>query len=318
MDNKTGVTDRRKEAPMEHTINFNEMNLYVRYVQYIEGDVNYYLPWRILYDNFLFFVDSGSITLSFEDQDIEFRENELCIIPPFLKNRLKITPRQHCWYYGVHFDFFYDDSESFNEDVYIPENLGLVKADLIEMPVDKKLAGRTVYSLNGISFPTKILIHDHARLRELFARLLARFQSQCFGHEILVKSLFYELIYMVIQEVHNPPESNGLDGAEVVNRYLQSLMNSQEERMDMAQIALEYGMPPQKFRAIFKSVMSRTPKAYAIECRIQKGKELLQTGRYNVSEVAYMLGYDDVFYFSKLFKRKVGISPKKYADTCIK
>lgn len=66
---------------MEHTINFNEMNLYVRYVQYIEGDVNYYLPWRILYDNFLFFVDSGSITLSFEDQDIEFRENELCIIP---------------------------------------------------------------------------------------------------------------------------------------------------------------------------------------------------------------------------------------------
>lgn len=139
MDNKTGVTDRRKEAPMDHTINFNEMNLYVRYVQYIEGDVNYYLPWRILYDNFLFFVDSGSITLSFEDQDIEFRENELCIIPPFLKNRLKITPGQHCWYYGVHFDFFYDDSESFNEDVYIPENLGLVKADLIEMPVDKKL-----------------------------------------------------------------------------------------------------------------------------------------------------------------------------------
>ena len=229
MDNKTGVTDRRKEAPMEHTINFNEMNLYVRYVQYIEGDVNYYLPWRILYDNFLFFVDSGSITLSFEDQDIEFRENELCIIPPFLKNRLKITPGQHCWYYGVHFDFFYDDSESFNEDVYIPENLGLVKADLIEMPVDKKLAGRNVYSLNGISFPTKILIHDHARFRELFARLLARFQSQCFGHEILMKSLFYELIYMVIQEVHNPPEGNGLDGAEVVNRYLQSLMNSQEE-----------------------------------------------------------------------------------------
>ena len=38
--------------------------------------------------------------------------------------------------------------------------------------------------------------------------------------------------------LHNPPESNGLDGAEVVNRYLQSLMNSQEERMDMAQLTL--------------------------------------------------------------------------------
>ena len=81
------------------------------------------------------------------------------------------------------------------------------------------------------SFPTKILIHDHARFRELFARLLARFQSQCFGHEILMKSLFYELIYMVIQEVHNPPESNGLDGAEVVNRYLQSLMNTSKDNV---------------------------------------------------------------------------------------
>ena len=301
---------------MKRTVNFNEMNLYVRYVQYIEGIENcYYQPWRILYDNFLFFVDSGSMMICFEDQEIEFRENELCIIPPFLKNCLKVHPGQHSWYYGVHFDFFYDDSEAFNEDVYIPENLGLIREDLIEMPVNEKLAKRNVYSLNGVSFPQKILMHDHARFRELSAQLLAQFQSHSFGHEIIVKSLFYELIHMVIQEVHNPPERNSMDGAEAVNRYLQSLMSNQEERMDMAQIALEYGMPPQKFRSIFKSVMSRTPKAYAIEYLIQKGKELLRTGKYNVSEVAYMLGYDDVFYFSKLFKRKVGISPKKYADS---
>ena len=86
----------------------------------------------------------------------------------------------------------------------------------------------------------------------------------------------------------------------------------QNNNIDIAQIALENGMSQKKFRSVFKSIMKKTPKEYIIGCKIEKAKELLQTGRYQVSEVAYMLGYDDVFYFSKLFKRKTGTSPKNY------
>lgn len=304
---------------MEQKINFNEMNPYVRYVQYIEGTEEiYYLPWRILYDNFMIFMDSGSITLKFENKEIELQENDICIIPPFLKNTLEVKPGGHCGYYGCHFDFFYDDSEAFNEDVYIPENLGYVKADLAEMPIDEKLVHRNVYYPANIQFPEKMVMNEHARFRELFKRLLNQFQNRGFGSEMLMKSTFYEMLYMVISQIKENNQEENVDDHEIVYRYLQNLADDYDNHMDVASIALEYGMSPKKFRGVFKSAMQKTPKAYIIERKIQKAKELLETNRYHVGEVAYMLGYDDVFYFSKLFKRKVGISPRQYAESCKK
>lgn len=294
----------------EKKVNFNEMNLYVRFVQFAIVNEAYYLPWRILYDNFLIFVAKGDIILKFESGDIIIHENEMCIIPPFLKNRLDIVKEKYCEYYGVHFDYFYDDSESFNEDVYIPENLGLVKKEILEMPVDDKLINRNVYRLEDIQFPQKILIKKSVIFKELLAKLLIQFHEKSFGHEIIVRSTFYEIMYMIINEINDTVDmtENSLD----IFRYMQSFTNDYESQIDVTQIALEYGMSPRKFRSIFKKIYSATPKEYLIDQKMQKAKELLNTGRYNVGEVAYMVGYDDVFYFSKLFKRKMGKSPKNF------
>ena len=300
---------------MKRTVNFNEMNLYIRYVQRVEGIPGvYYLPWRIIYDNFLIFVEEGSIVLKYENQKIEINENEIYIIPPFLKNKLEIKENTHCWYYGVHFDFFYDDSEEFNEDVYIPENKGYVKENLTEIPIEEDLLDRDIYSLDEVHFPEKIFIKNHVHFRELFQKLLKEFSSESFGHEIIMKSTFYEMMYMIIREARDITREEDIDRYEVVYRYLQNFVENplQNNKIDIAQIALENGMSQKKFRSVFKSIMKKTPKEYIIGCKIEKAKELLQTGRYQVSEVAYMLGYDDVFYFSKLFKRKTGTSPKNY------
>lgn len=294
----------------EEKVNFNEMNLYVRFVQFVIGDEAYYLPWRILYDNFLIFVVKGHITLKFESGDIMIHKDEMCIIPPFLKNRLCVEKENYCEYYGVHFDYFYDDSESFNEDVYIPENLGLIKTEILEMPIDDKLIKRNVYKLEDIQFPQKILIKKNIAFKELLAKLLLQFQEKSFGHEIIVKSTFYEIMYMIINEINDRIDMT--ENSLSIFRYMQNFTNDYERQIDVTQIALEYGMSPRKFRSIFKKTYATTSKEYLIEHKMQKAKELLSTGRYNVGEVAYMVGYDDIFYFSKLFKRKMGKSPKNF------
>lgn len=300
---------------MEKKVNFNEMNLYVRYVQQVEGIPRlYYQPWRILYDNFLMFVTEGSITLRFENKDIEIAENEMCIIPPFLKNRLVVPDHTHGWYYGVHFDFFYDDSEAFNEDVYIPENMGYQRWDLIEMPIEEKLTHRTIYNPGSVQFPEKIRIHNCTAMKELLEKLLIQFQQKSFGHEIIVKSTFYEIMYLIINEIKDATSMEEIEDSSAILRYIQNFADDYERQLDTAQLALEYGMSPKKFRNYFKSLTQKTPKEYLIGHKIERAKELLATGRYQVGEVAYMLGYDDVFYFSKLFKRKTGISPKAYKE----
>lgn len=298
---------------MEKKVNFNEMNPYVRYVQQVEGIPDlYYLPWRILYDNFLMFVTEGAITLRFENKDILIEENEMCIIPPFLKNTLSVPANTHSWYYGVHFDFFYDDSEAFNEDVYIPENMGYDRWDLAEMPLEEKLSHRAVYNPGNVQFPEKICVKKCSEMRDLLETLLIQYQEKSFGHEIIVKSTFYEIMYLIINEIKDATSEKEMEDSSAILRYIQNFANDYERQLDIAQMALEYGMSPQKFRSYFKSLTSKTPKEYLIEHKIERAKELLATGRYQVGEVAYMLGYDDVFYFSRLFKRKTGKSPKGY------
>jgi AraC-like DNA-binding protein len=69
-----------------------------------------------------------------------------------------------------------------------------------------------------------------------------------------------------------------------------------------------------KFRKLFKRSTGKSPNQYHINLRLDKAKELLSTTNLNVTEVAYQLGFDSVFYFSRLFKKKNGVSPKSFRE----
>ncbi len=62
-------------------------------------------------------------------------------------------------------------------------------------------------------------------------------------------------------------------------------------------------------RRMFKSEMNMTISEYLTECRVKKARELLEEGTYKVSAISDMVGYNDVSYFSKCFKKFYGISP---------
>ncbi len=46
--------------------------------------------------------------------------------------------------------------------------------------------------------------------------------------------------------------------------------------------------------------------------RIDIAKEMLRTNKYSVKEICYQIGYNDPNYFSRLFKKLVGVSPTEY------
>jgi len=300
---------------MEKRIDFNELNPYVRYVQCVEGNAkDYYQPWRILYDNFLIYVVEGSIIIQFDSEDIQINENEMCIIPPFLRNKLEVPEGGWVRYYGMHFDFCYDKSEEFTEDVYILKMQGELKKSIIEMPVEENLTHRNIYYPENFRLPKKIKIRRTVTMRELMERLLSQYEKKSYGYELLSKATWYELFYFIIGEIRSTENMHGKEDASALLQYIKNLETDCDEQLNIMEIALEYGMTPQRFRNSFKELTSKTPKKYQIEQKIERAKSLLVTGKYRVSDVAYMLGYDDIFYFSKLFKRKTGMSPKNYIE----
>jgi len=60
-----------------------------------------------------------------------------------------------------------------------------------------------------------------------------------------------------------------------------------------------------------KSLTGQSLNEFIRIMRLNRSKELLQSRRYNISEVAYMVGFSDPKYFSTCFKKQFGISPSK-------
>jgi len=66
------------------------------------------------------------------------------------------------------------------------------------------------------------------------------------------------------------------------------------------------------FSAVFREQMKCSPIEFHIRLRMQRACELLLTTSLDVGEIARKVGYDDPLYFSRIFSRKVGISPRSY------
>ena len=66
------------------------------------------------------------------------------------------------------------------------------------------------------------------------------------------------------------------------------------------------------FRMLFKKYAGKAPQEYCMDIKMKKARKLLVSNMYSVSKIATMLGYNEPGYFSKVFKKEVGVSPKEY------
>ena len=61
-----------------------------------------------------------------------------------------------------------------------------------------------------------------------------------------------------------------------------------------------------------KAVTGWSVNSLIREVRIMEAKKLMKNGEMNISEIAYRVGFSDPLYFSKYFKKEVGVSPLQY------
>ena len=71
---------------------------------------------------------------------------------------------------------------------------------------------------------------------------------------------------------------------------------------------------PYYFSRIFKEGTGENFIEYLTSVRMEKAKELLGNGEYSMKEIGVMVGFSDPNYFSRSFKKNVGVTPTEYKE----
>lgn len=83
--------------------------------------------------------------------------------------------------------------------------------------------------------------------------------------------------------------------------------------LSVATAAAAFHLSPGYFRRLFKVHTGRTPRQFMTAQRISRAKELICRGM-PLKQVAVETGYEDVFYFMRVFRRETGITPGRFAS----
>ncbi len=99
---------------------------------------------------------------------------------------------------------------------------------------------------------------------------------------------------------------------EYIKNAVTYIQTNYSAKISVEEIAGYIGLNRSYFGAIFKEYTNSTPQDFIVDFRVDKAKKLLLNTSLSIGDVARSVGYEDPLTFSKLFKKKVGVSPNTY------
>lgn len=96
---------------------------------------------------------------------------------------------------------------------------------------------------------------------------------------------------------------------EDIVRAIEFIKRNYREKISLDDVANHVNMNKHYFCKLFKNETGLSPVEYIINHKMERAKEFLMDSRMNVSEVSRYLGYEDISYFNRLFKKHSGMSP---------
>ncbi|WP_052360775.1 AraC family transcriptional regulator [Geminisphaera colitermitum] len=140
------------------------------------------------------------------------------------------------------------------------------------------------------------------------AALVNRGQAVPRPDDLELGGLAAEILTMLFRTVfqHGGPPPDKIDRARDIIRA------RYREKICLTALAKEVGLSPAHFSRRFKDRFGRAPIDYQLELRIRSACELLRTSSEPLASVAAAAGFDDVYYFSRLFRQRLGEAPGRF------
>lgn len=146
-------------------------------------------------------------------------------------------------------------------------------------------------------------------LRDLFLGLKESVNLRHSAESFLCSKI-YELFSQLQEEFH--PSFRGNSALMYSKRARDYIMANYAYQISIESIARMLGIDRRYLCRVFAKQFGETPQNFLVNYRLQKASVFLSKYGYSVSEAARSTGYEDIYNFSKMFKKKYGVPPSKF------
>lgn len=165
--------------------------------------------------------------------------------------------------------------------------------------------------------PYVIKIKGKNEITSLFSKAASQWLKRSAGFYEECFSILYRILMVVKKEaLIYSPKGKALSILSPALEYINE--NYTKENIKIEVLARLCGISEPYLRELFRNAFSESPSVYVRNLRIKYARELLASSEYPITDVAMLSGFNDVSYFSREFRKAVGMSPKEYGNSLLK
>ena len=222
-----------------------------------------------------------------DEKEYELLENNLLIYGPGQFHCQKIPEGESCSYVTIIFDL----------DIANHEDNKVVYGSLLNRVFGYN---KKIHSL------VKTFVNESNSQLPFINSLII-----CLLQEIVIRLLQSDFMEQTDQHPVTEVRQNYQD--EMLNQILAYISDTITEPITVAEICQKFSLSRSSLQILFKENLAQTPKKYISELKLDKSCQMIRENKYTISEIALMLGFNSIQYFSKAFTKKYNIAPSEYA-----
>ncbi len=146
--------------------------------------------------------------------------------------------------------------------------------------------------------------------RNMFHELANTWFDKAIAHKVKCRSVLNDIIYhILVDSVQTRFQNRYGKKLRATVKFMEEHFDQQLSTEELASIA---HLSCTHFRRLFKEAYRLTPIQYLAFIRINRAKDLILSDMYSIGEIAERVGFPDLCYFSRVFRKHTGISPTAF------
>jgi AraC-like DNA-binding protein len=260
-------------------------SLYITDIGYYPTAYNHYRERKTPISEYvLLYCVSGGGIVKFGEKEYTLNQNQYIVLPLGVGHTYWSDNNNPWTIYWIHFNGSH--APYYAEGAQIPRD---VKPGLTSRISDRNTIFEEI-------FTTLMMGNEMENLRYASSLL----------HYYLGSMRFLQQFRAVGKTLHPDREK---DYISIVIRYMEENI---ETRLSLDEVADYLGYSVSHLSAMFKKAMGVSPINYFNQMKIKEACNLLRESNMKISQISHKVGISDNYYFSRLFTKVMGISPKEY------